>query len=72
VIYTPGYYGVDTRYIWENNFYDLHSRQVIYSARSSTFDIASKTTLAHTYGQLMAQSLINKKILIKPNTTDEN
>lgn len=72
VIYTPGYYGVDTRYIWENNFYDLYSRQVIYSARSSTFDIASKTTLAHTYGQLMAQSLINKKILIKPIATDDN
>jgi len=65
-IYTPGYYGEETKYIWENNFYDLSSRQMIYSAQSRSFDFTSKTTLAHTYGLLMANSLVNKKILIKP------
>lgn len=70
-IYTPGYYAEETRYIWENNFYDLQSRQLIYSARSRTFDIAGKNILAHTYGQLMAQSLVEKKILIKPEKPDE-
>ncbi|MEQ1675977.1 MAG: hypothetical protein ABL876_04730 [Chitinophagaceae bacterium] len=69
-IYTPGYYGEETKYVWENNFYDLTSRQMIYSARSSSFDIASKTTLAHTYGQLMANSLVEKKILIRPETQE--
>lgn len=62
-IYSPGYYATETRYIWENNFYDLGSRQLIYSARSRTFDIASRNTLAHTYGQLMVESLISKNIL---------
>ncbi|MBL7732642.1 MAG: hypothetical protein JNM88_15805 [Chitinophagaceae bacterium] len=70
-IYTPGYFGEETKYVWENNFYDLSTRQMIYSARSRTFDIASKTTLAHTYGQLMAQSLVNKKILMQPSEKDE-
>lgn len=70
-VYTPGYYAEETKYIWENNFYDLVSRQLIYSARSRTFDIASKTTLAHTYGQLMVQSLVNKKILILPEKVEE-
>jgi len=70
-IYTPGYYAEQTKYIWENNFYDLYSRRLIYSARSSTFDIASKTTLAHTYGQLMVQNLVNKKIILKPVLLDE-
>lgn len=70
-VYTPGYYADETRYIWENNFYDLGSRQLIYSARSRTFDIAGKTTLAHTYGQLMVQSLINKKIIVKPDANEE-
>jgi hypothetical protein len=70
-VYSPGYYADETRYIWENNFYDLESRKLLYSARSRTFDIAGKTTLAHTYGQLMVQSLINKKILVKPEKPDE-
>jgi hypothetical protein len=65
-IYTPGYYGEETKYVWENNFYDLSTKQMIYSARSRSFDIASKNTLAHTYGQLMASSLIKKNILLKP------
>jgi hypothetical protein len=70
-IYTPGYYGEETKYIWENNFYDLNTRKLIYSARSRSFDFASKSTLAHTYGQLMAQSLVDKKILIKPDSMEE-
>jgi hypothetical protein len=65
-IYSPGYYGEETKYIWENNFYDLNSRQMIYSARTSSFDIASKNTLAHAYGLLMTDNLVEKNILIKP------
>jgi len=65
-IYTPGYYGEETKYVWENNFYDLYSKQMIYSARSRSFDITSKSTLAHTYGLLMVNSLVEKNILIKP------
>ena len=70
-IYAPGYYGEETKYIWENNFYDLNSRKLIYSARSRSFVIASKSTLAHTYGLLMAQSLVEKNILIKPDSLKE-
>ncbi len=70
-IYSPGYYSVETKYIWENNFYDLNSKKLIYSARSRSFDITSKTTLAHTYGLLMAQSLVDKNILIKPDSMEE-
>lgn len=71
-IYSPGYYGEETKYIWENNFYDLAGKRMIYSARSRTFDIASKNTLAHNYGQLMAESLVDKKILIKPVPAEED
>jgi hypothetical protein len=70
-IYTPGYYEDETKYIWENNFYDLNKKQMIYSARTRSFDIASKSTLAHTYGLLMAQSLVEKNILIKPDRMEE-
>lgn len=70
-IITPGYFGEETKYIWENNFYDLNSKKLIYTARSRSFDFTSKSTLAHTYGQLMAESLVEKKILIKPEKVEE-
>lgn len=69
-IYSPGYYGEETKYVWENNFYDLAGRRMVYSARSRSFDITSKNTLAHTYGQLMAESLVRKNILVKPAPAD--
>lgn len=69
-IYTPGYYSEETKYVWENNFYDLNDRQMIYSARSRSFDITSKTALAHTYGMLMANNLVDKGILVKPEKPD--
>lgn len=70
-IYTPGYYGEETKYVWENNFYDLYSQRVIYSARSSSFDITSKNTLAHTYGLLMANNLVEKNILVRTVKADQ-
>jgi hypothetical protein len=70
-IYSPGYFGEETKYVWENNFYDLSSRRMIYSARTRSFDIASKTTLAHTYGLLMTENLVKKKILLKPQASEE-
>lgn len=69
-IYAPGFYGTETKYVWENNFYDLGSKQMVYSARSRSFDFTSKTTLAHTYGQLMVYSLVKKKVLIAPAKED--
>ncbi|MBI5857273.1 MAG: hypothetical protein HZB42_06450 [Sphingobacteriales bacterium] len=70
-LYTPGYYSEETKYTWENNFYDLESSKMIYSARTRSFDYTSKTTLAHTYGQMMAENLVNKKILIRPEKPGE-
>lgn len=65
-IYTPGYFAEETKYIWENNFYDIGTKQLVYSARSRSFDTESKSTLAHTYGQLMVENLVSNKILLKP------
>lgn len=39
---------------------------MIYSALTRSVDIASKNTLAHTYGFLLVDNLIKKKILLKP------
>ena len=69
-IYSPGYFGEETKYVWDNNFYDLTQRDIIYSARTRTFDIASVSTLAHQYGQLMVQSLVDKKVILPPQPAD--
>jgi hypothetical protein len=70
-IFTPGYYTEETKYFWENNFYDLKDKKLIYSTRTRSFDFTSKNILAHTYGLLMVNSLVGKNILIKPETADE-
>jgi hypothetical protein len=70
-VFTPGYYGEETRYTWENNFYNIGNGYLIYSTRTRSFDYTSKTILAHTYGQLMIQNLLDKNILIKPDASEE-
>lgn len=70
-IYSPGYYGEETKYVWENNFYDLANREMIYSARTRSFDFTSKTMLAHKYGILMSHNFINRNILLKPESIEE-
>jgi hypothetical protein len=65
-LYTPGTYGEQTKYLWECNFYDLLSKQMIYSARTRTFEYGPSTTLAHTFGQLLSNDLAKRKIIIKP------
>ena len=69
-IYTPGYYTEETKYYWENNFYDIAARKLIYSARSRSFDTNSRNSLAHTYGQLLTENLIKSKILFAPDPSD--
>jgi len=66
-IYTEGYYTVDTKMFWESNFYDVKDKKMIYSAQTRSFDPGSKESLAHYYGVLIANSLVKKKVLIRPD-----
>jgi hypothetical protein len=65
-IYTEGYYTTDTKIFWESNFYDLLNKQMLYSSQTRSFDPGSKESLAHYYGVLIANNLVKKNILIKP------
>ncbi len=69
-VYAPGYYGEETKYVWENNFYDLNARELIYSARSRSFDFTSTNTLAHTYGKLLVENLVKRKVIQKPDPAE--
>jgi hypothetical protein len=59
----PGYYQENTRYFWESNFYELSSRQLIYSVQTESFDPASSESLAHQHGQIIVKDMVKKKVL---------
>src|SRR5690242_8148614 len=62
-IYTPGYYVNNTKYFWESNFYDMVSRDLLYSAQTESFDPASAESLSHDYGKMIVDDMAKKGIL---------
>lgn len=62
-IYTPGYYIRNTKYFWESNFYNMESRELLYSVQTESFDPASAATLSHEYGQMILNDMAKKGIL---------
>ncbi len=62
-IYTPGYYIQNTDFFWESNFYDMESRDLLYSVQTESFDPASAATLSHEYGKLIVDDLAKQGIL---------
>jgi hypothetical protein len=62
-IYQSGYYAVDTKYFWESNFYDLATKELLYSVQTRSFDPASAQSLAHEYGKLIVNDMIKKGML---------
>jgi hypothetical protein len=66
-IETPGYYQQTAKYFWESNFYDLHSKKLVYSVQTESFDPASAESMAHEYGKNIVQSLLDQNVL-KPHS----
>lgn len=65
-IQTEGYYATDTKFFWESNFYDRYSKKMIYSSQTESFESGSKEHLAHLYGVLLANNLVKRKVLLRP------
>lgn len=64
-IESPGYYEVENRYFWESNLYDLHTKKLVYSVQTQSFDPSATDQLAHEYGQLIVNSMVRNGILQK-------
>ena len=62
-IYENGYYDVSTKYFWESNFYDLETKQLVYSAQTESFDPGSAESLAHEYGKLILSNMVKNQVL---------
>ncbi|MEJ5995285.1 hypothetical protein WG904_12735 [Pedobacter sp. Du54] len=62
-IYEPGYFVVSTRYFWESNLYEMENQDLICSVQTESFNPNSSQSLAHEYGEIIIQYLLNNKIL---------
>jgi len=63
-IYSPEYYQqVNTKYFWESNFYDLKSKQLLYSVQTESFDPASAESLGHEYGEMIVKDMVENGII---------
>ena len=62
-IYEPGYYSENTDYFWESNFYDLANKDLVYSVQTKSFNPETLESLAHEYGKVICNDMLEKGIL---------
>jgi hypothetical protein len=68
-IYSPGYYQENTKYFWESNFYEVTSRELLYSVQTESFDPSSAESLAHEYGRMIVKDMLKHHVLARQSTT---
>ncbi|MFM8349086.1 MAG: hypothetical protein ACKOAR_13680 [Bacteroidota bacterium] len=61
-IYEPGYWTTTTRYFWESNLFDIPGGKLIYSIQTQSFDPSSTESMAHAYGELIADELLREAL----------
>lgn len=64
-VYAPGYYVTNTKYFWESNLFDVHSKELIYSVQTESFDPSTSDMLAHEYGKMIVKDMVKNQVLIK-------
>ncbi|MGN6615690.1 MAG: hypothetical protein ACTHJ5_00815 [Ilyomonas sp.] len=64
-VYTPGYYVTNTDYFWESNLYDASTRQLVYSVQTKSFNPNNAELLAHEYGQIIVNNMIERGVIGK-------
>jgi len=62
-IYSPGYYVTTTKYFWESNFYEVESRELVYSVHTQSFNPTSAGSLANEYGKMIVRDILKNNIL---------
>jgi hypothetical protein len=71
LIYEPGYYVNDTRYLWESNFYDMNTQKLLYSVQTHSFDPANDESMGHEYGKTIVADMVKQKILQQKKIKEE-
>jgi hypothetical protein len=64
-VFAPGYYAEETKYFWENSFYELGGQKLLYYAQSQSLQQESAKTMAHQYGKMIVKNMLKKEVLKK-------
>lgn len=57
--------GLEKRFFWETNLFDLKSLALVYTVRTETYDPVSTHTMGDEYGILIANNMVDKRVLVK-------
>jgi hypothetical protein len=68
-IYSPGYYETSTKYFWESNLYDVHTKDLLYSVQTQSYDPFSTPMLGHEYGKKIVANMVKKNVLLQTAVT---
>ena len=55
----------NTKYFWESNFYEMESKELLYSVQTKSFNPVSTESLAHEYGKMIVNNMEKKGIINK-------
>jgi len=61
-VYEPGYWTTSTRYFWESNLFEIPVGRLVYSIQTQSFDPSGTESMAHAYGELIADELMREAL----------
>lgn len=62
-MFSPGYYTVNTNYIWESNLYTVSDNKMRYSVQTQSFDPSSARSLARQYSKKIVNDMLSRGVL---------
>ena len=62
-IYQEGYYVNDTYYFWESSLFTMPDQKIIYSVQTQSFNPLNAVSLAHEYGKLIINDMLEHNII---------
>jgi hypothetical protein len=66
-IYQDGYYINNTTYFWESNLYRISDQKLLYSVRTESFNPSGISNLAHQYGKIIIQNMLQENVIKELN-----
>lgn len=59
----PGYYFENTEYYWESNLFEVRTQDLLYSAKTTSFNPSNTELLAHHYGKMIVRNMARKNVI---------
>ncbi|WP_459641441.1 hypothetical protein, partial [Flavobacterium sp. CGRL2] len=62
-----GYYVNNTYYFWESSLFVMPNQELVYSAKTQSFNPSSALSLAHEYGRLILSDMLEHNVITNLN-----